>query len=103
MANQTYLSGKQILQFPEDYKAFAQTFPSNDSTAVTVDGRKIIRAGTVWPKNDATARGIVLNDYDVTDGPVAGAVVYAGAINKAKLPVAVAAAALPVMPRITLF
>lgn len=35
---------------------------------VNENGRKIIKAGTIYPKNDATAIGILLVDADITEG-----------------------------------
>lgn len=69
----------------------------NDFTATTTlfadtgivandEGKKIIPAGTIWPANDATAQGVILNDVDVTYGNENGALVLHGFINTAKLP-----------------
>ena len=92
-----------ILQFPDDCRSYAHTFNPDDAAAVTVAGRKIVKAGTVYPKNDATAKGVVLNTIDVTDGAQSGAIMYAGAVNKSRLPEAIAAEAATVLPRITQF
>lgn len=82
----------QILAIPDHYVAFGQDHAKATSgtpgLAVLVDGRYIIKAGTIWPANDNTAKGIVLNDYDATDGDVHMAVVYHGFIKTAALPVA---------------
>ena len=83
---QDYTTAKQILVFPDHYVAVAQTFPSNDSAAVTEDGRKIIKAGTIYPSNDANASGVVFNDMDVTNGDRTGAVIVHGFVKKAALP-----------------
>jgi hypothetical protein len=98
----TFATPSGILQYPY-FKAFAQTFLTTDATAVTVDGSKIVKAGTVWPANDATAKGVVLNDMDVTNGTATGAVVFEGEINVNKIPTAPAAAAKTALPRITWF
>ena len=108
MANQphfgsSFATERSILQFPEDCRSYARTFNPDDAAAVAVDGRKLIKAGTVYPKNDATAKGVVLYTVDVTDGAASGAIMYAGAINTNRLPAAVEAAAKAVLPRITLF
>ena len=84
--SQDYTTGKQILVFPDHYVGVAQTFNQNDAAAVTVDGRKIIKAGTIYPANDATAFGVVFYDVDVTDGDQNGTLIVHGFIKKAALP-----------------
>ena len=84
---QDYTTGKQILVFPDHYVAVAQTFLSNDPAAVTEDGRKIIKAGTIYPTNDASAIGVVFSDMDVTNGDRTGAIIVHGFIKTAALPV----------------
>lgn len=91
--HQEFTSGKQILVFPDHYVCKAHTFLSNDAAAVTEDGRKIIKAGTVYPKNDATAIGIVFNDVDVTNGDMNGAILIHGFVKTSALPAAPAEAA----------
>lgn len=86
--SQSYVTGKQILVFPDHYVSVAHTFLKDDAAATNVDGRKVVKAGTVYPANDATAKGIVWADYDVTDGNVTGALVLHGFIKTAALPVA---------------
>lgn len=44
------------------------------------DGFKTIKAGTVWPANDATAKGIIFDDVDVTNGTHAGSLIIAGRV-----------------------
>lgn len=73
---------------------------SDAGVTANADGRKIVPAGTVYPANDATAEGILLNDVDVTHGPQPGAVVVEGYVIEARLPVAVDALAKPEMPEI---
>lgn len=90
---QDYATGKQILVFPDHYVCVAHTFEKDDAAAATVDGRKIIKAGTVYPTNDASAIGIVFSDMDVTDGDVTGAVLIHGFVKTAALPAAPAAEA----------
>lgn len=57
------------------------------------DGRKVVPAGTVYPANDATAEGILLNDVDVTEGPQPGALVVEAYVIEERLPAAVSAEA----------
>lgn len=87
-----YASEKQILAMPDHYVAIARKIEKDSALAVTVEGRKIVKAGTLFPANDATAIGVVLNDQDVTDGDKMAAVVIHGFVLKAKLPAAPAEA-----------
>ena len=95
-----YQTNKQILMFPDHKVAFAHTFKKNDAAATTVGTRKIIKAGTIYPQNDATAIGVVENDVDVTDGDRSGALLIHAFINSKKIPAkaqATAKAALPLV------
>ena len=86
-----YDSAKHILAIPDHYVAIARTAEKATAAGgmvVSENGRFIIKAGTVYPANDATAIGVVLNDYDVTDGDAMMAVVMHGFIKTAALPVA---------------
>ena len=84
--SQEYGTGKQILLFPDHYVCKAHTFLKDDATAVTEDGRKIIKAGTIYPANTAEAKGVVFYDVDVTDGDRSGALVLHGFIKTAAIP-----------------
>ena len=83
-----YASGKQILAMPDHYVAIGRKLQKDSALAVTEEGRKIVKAGTIFPANDATAIGVILNDYDVTDGDQMAAVVIHGFVLEAKLPAA---------------
>lgn len=75
-----------------DFTSF--TYQISDSGVIAnAQGRKIVPAGTVYPANDATAIGLLLNDIDVTTGPQPGAVLVEAWVLEARLPVAPAAAA----------
>ncbi|KAF5046750.1 hypothetical protein DSECCO2_467520 [anaerobic digester metagenome] len=65
-----------------------------------VDGRTIVKGGTVFPANDATALGIIVHDVDVTDGDAPAAYIDHGAVYENRLPVAVAELAKPVLKHI---
>ncbi|MFJ7933703.1 hypothetical protein [Sporosarcina sp. NPDC096371] len=69
------------------YQSFT-TQVEQTGVAANAKGRKIVPAGTIYPKNDATAKGILLNDVDVTEGPQPGALVVEAYILEARLPVA---------------
>lgn len=87
---QSYSTSKGILAFPDHYVAVAvkhaKAVSGNTGIATLVDGRYIVKAGTFYPANDATAIGVVLQDYDVTNGDANMAVVVHGFVNLAKLP-----------------
>lgn len=55
------------------------------SMGVEKGANKTVVAGTVFPANDATAVGIVLQDVDVTDGDAIGSVLMAGRVLKDRL------------------
>lgn len=95
-------SSTGILVYPDHYVAKGVTLPKDSTLATVVGTKKIVKAGTVYPKNDATAEGIVLSDVDVTNGDGNAAIVIHGFIKKAALPVAVDALALPVLKGIFL-
>ena len=97
---QSYNTGKQILVFPDHYVSVAHTFLKDDAAAVTVEGRKIIKAGTIYPANNTTAIGVVWADYDVTDGDVTGALVIHGFLKTAALPQVPATEAKAALPMI---
>lgn len=67
--------------------------PSNHAQAVTRGERVVVPAGAVIPANDATARGILYEDTDVTNGAAEGSIVTKGVIDSSKLPAAIANAA----------
>lgn len=98
---QDYITGKQILAFPDHYVCAAHTFLKDDTAAILQDGRKVIKAGTIYPKNDASAIGIVFNDMDVTDGDMTGAILIHGFIKTAALPAEPAEAAKTALKQVT--
>ena len=55
---QDYTTGKQILVFPPYVGASIHIQTTNDLSFVTVDARKIIKAGTIYPANDETLLGL---------------------------------------------
>ncbi|MEK3886536.1 hypothetical protein [Bacillus sp. FSL K6-3431] len=61
---------------------------SNVGVTADANGRKIVKAGTIYPKNDATAKGIIYTDVDVTEGPQPGAVLVEAYVLEARLPIA---------------
>lgn len=92
-----YGTDKDILFNLDPYTA-RPIMVEDDGVAANEQGRKIVKAGSLLDangavKNDATVRYVLLKDIDVTFGPAAGAGVYRGTIDLAKLPVAPADAA----------
>lgn len=95
-----YSNSKEILKVADHYVAIKKTFKKDDTASTTVEGRKIIKAGTVYPKNDATAIGMLLYDVDVTDGDADGALLVHGIVDKNKIPAAINELAAPKIPLI---
>lgn len=81
-----YVSDKEILKFADHFVAVPVKITSSDNAVVTEDNRKLIKAGTIYPKNDATAKGVILSTVDVTDGDQLVALVVHGFIDKTKIP-----------------
>ena len=78
------------------------TIAANHAQAVTREnGRKVVPAGAVIPANGATAKGILFEDIDVTEGAKPGSVVIAGTIYGGRLPAALASAAATALTGIT--
>lgn len=67
------------------FQSFTEQVEDEGVTA-NAEGRKIVPAGTIYPANDSTAKGILLNDVDVTEGPQPGAVVVEGYVIMERLP-----------------
>lgn len=86
----TYGSAKGILAHPDHYHAIgvthARATADVSGLATLVGTRYVVKAGTIYPANDATAIGVVLNDIDVTDGDGNMAVVLHGFIKLSAIP-----------------
>ena len=99
----TFTQSKTILKF-FDYKGAACVVP--ESMGADVNGYKVVKAGTPFPSNDASCKGYLLHDVDVTNGDAPGTYVFEGSIDNAKLAeagVEVATAAKTATPRVTFF
>ena len=97
-----YGQPKGILKF-FPYEGKAVLVPETMASA-DANGKKIVKAGTPFPKNDATCEGYLLYDVDVTNGDAVATAVYQGTIDNAKLTangVSVAAAAKSATPRVS--
>ena len=92
---------KQILAVVDPQVSF--TVQMAQAAAVTVNGRKIIKAGTPLTgdlkarntafaaASESNAVGVALHDYDVTDGDVAGALLVFGFVDLKKVDADIAA------------
>ena len=79
-----------------------QSCTVTNAMGTTVDGRKIVKAGTVFPANDATALGLIVSDVDVTGGDAPAAYIDHGIVYSNRLPVAISGTAGPVLKGIIL-
>ena len=78
----------------------SMTVAANHAQRVTRNGRTIVPMGAVIPANGATAKGILYEDIDVTDGAAAGSVVTEGTVYGDRLPAALAEAAATALTQI---
>jgi len=91
-----YDSAKHILAMPDHYVSIARKAIAKEAGNMVVKkgDRFIIKAGTIYPSNDDKAIGVVLQDYDVTEGDASMAIVLHGFIRADRLPTPPSAAAL---------
>lgn len=97
-------SGKTILKY-FDYKGAACVVPA-DGVVADANGLCIVKAGTPFPANDATCKGYLLHDVDVTHGDAAGTYVFEGSLDAAVIAangIEVADEAKAATPRVTFF
>lgn len=104
--NTTFSKGSsKILMFADTWHAKGVTVPqataSSPGQTTLVNGRRILKEGTIYPSNNASAQGVVLQDYDLTDNEQNIAIIIAGDIKSGALPVAPDANAVSALPRIT--
>lgn len=91
---------KDVLFNPDHYVGFPQYIEKGNALGKDVNGRKIIKGGTIYPANDGTAVGVVLQDYDITDGDANVTIVVHGFIDSNKLPEKPKQSAMAKMPMI---
>lgn len=100
-----FTQSKGILKyFP--YEGAACIVPQTMVTSADANGKKIVKAGTPFPSNDAKCLGYLLEDIDVTMGDAPGTYVYQGSIDNEKVTangVTVADEAKTATPRVTFF
>lgn len=89
-----------------DYKGKTVVVDDTTDGVVTEGTRKILKAGTPFPSNDASCEGYVLQDYDVTNGSQSATVIFEGSVDNKKLTangITVSAGAKGATPRVTFF
>lgn len=92
MANARYTYTEKSRKMPNFLESevglVLKTWKFDTTTAVTTeaDGTKYIKAGTVYPSNDGSAKGIVFEDVDVTHGEAIGSLIVAGRVYENRLP-----------------
>lgn len=94
----------EILKF-NDFKG-AACMVSDSGVAADANGLKIVKAGTPWPANDATCKGLLLHDVDVTYGAHPGTYIFEGSVKMPALTesgITVSDEAKAALPRITFF
>ena len=73
---------------------------SDEGVTADENGKKIVKAGTVYKNENEVAIGLVFADVDVTNGPQPGAVMYEGWVYEKRLPATISAADKATMPGI---
>lgn len=98
-----FTQSKGILKyFP--YEGAACIVPQTMVTSADANGKKIAKAGTPFPSNDAKCLGYLLEDVDVTQGDAPGTYVYQGTIDWEKVTgLSIADAARKATPRVTFY
>lgn len=92
MKTKQYESTPNILE--SEVGLVLKTYTADQSNAETVNDKKIIKAGSIYPTNATGAKGIVFEDVDMTDDtkrPIS--VIVAGRVLEKRLPVTVNATA----------
>jgi hypothetical protein len=98
-----YATEPDIIAFPEHCISIGYTFLKDDAKAVAEDGRKLLKAGTIYEYTDSngnTCTGIVRHTYDVTDGDQYGAIVRHGWVRTDLMPVKPTTSDMAKMPMI---
>ncbi|WP_102274086.1 hypothetical protein [Cytobacillus massiliigabonensis] len=90
------------INFLASSKVQAFTYQVSD-IGITADtnGKKVVKAGTFLPANDATAKGILYTDVDVTNGPQPGSLIVEAYVYEARLHTAPSTEAKAALTKIT--
>ena len=83
----------------ENFQSFSVVV--DESFPGAVDG--VVKAGTIFPANDATAQGVLLHDVDLTKGDNVGSLIVEGYILGQRLPVVPTTAAVTALKGIKFF
>ncbi|MHA3065793.1 hypothetical protein [Lacticaseibacillus saniviri] len=75
------------------FQSFTEYVDSTNAGVIDENGRKLIPAGTIWPANDVSAKGVTINTVDVTENAQPVGVIIEGYLLAQRLPVAPADAA----------
>lgn len=83
----TYTSTPDIpwLASERSLRLVSYTAEDDNEQIETINGRKIIKSGTIYPANGATAVGIVFNDVDVTNGDAPMSLMISGHVWEDRL------------------
>ncbi|SDB96505.1 hypothetical protein [Shouchella lonarensis] len=85
-----FLKKKQTYQndpsFISSYHSISRTRTATQDMGKEIGGKIILKAGSVYPANDETAEGIVVNDVDLTNGGYPVAVLVEGYVYEDRLP-----------------
>lgn len=84
---------KNFIASTVSLRTVTYTFSKDSDLVTTVDGKKVLKAGTIYPANNATAKGVLLHDVQLEDenGNAVnntGALIVAGHLYSNQLPVA---------------
>lgn len=79
-----FTQSKGILKF-FPYEGAACVIKQSTVSLADENGKKIAKAGTPYPSNDAECLGYLLHDVDVTMGDAPGTYVYQGTIDWEKV------------------
>ncbi|MBC2163424.1 hypothetical protein [Listeria booriae] len=74
------------INFMDSARFQSFTYQAEEDMGKEVDGKLTLVAGSIYPANDATAKGIVINDVDLSHGPQPVGVIVEGYIIKERLP-----------------
>ncbi|WZY01601.1 hypothetical protein NSQ26_06065 [Bacillus sp. FSL W7-1360] len=72
--------------FVSSHHHINRTRTATKEMAVQEDGHYIVKSGTVYPANDASAEGIVYHSVDVTSGNQPVSVMVEGYVYEERLP-----------------
>lgn len=75
------------------------------TTVSATDGNEedVVLSGTIYPANDETAQGIIINDVDVSYGDQEGALMVEGYVLAERLPVQPSQAAIDALEEIKFY